>query len=469
MGSNAGSALKQLEEISGTKINVPRSNPHQTLPSARSNSAAANAAELNNMVAGAVIQGLFNSFFNNNASANKDRLNIQQREAEMADFKAAELSRINEQKAQAEYNNMMKSYKQLDDAQDIKPTTLGNSDLKLNTLDVNNESTDAKSIIPTTSAVIDLLNPVNPTPFFGDKMSVADLETLTNIENNPNVVDLREAKQFVDEKIETEVHDTISLLRKLDNKENGEPIVQRPDCITLRRKLKGFSEQRMLFQKTIDLANSELQLWESSNQTAMMNAAKDGVEYFTGILLEGLNKRGEAAERLQRILENKKNQMVKDGIKVGEIQAKIVRCKQFASAGKLAEVTTNLNDWQTFVKDGMSSLIKQLSSSNDELKQIFENPSTGKYFQSEAAELNTLLDISKLAASNEVFGKWVARKIPMIALIEISIKQIYNGTEYFLSLKRIMEARKINGGVAQTARYIQKNVDETRIAIAECN
>ena len=473
MGSNAGSALKQLEEISGGRVNVPRVNHPKIAPSSsRANSAAANAAALNNMVAGAVMQGLFNSIFSSNPAANQARLQAQQREAEIAAFEAMELNRINAEKAQADYNNMMKSYKHLDDAQDMKSKRLDNSGLGLKTLD-DTEKTIANeggnSGIPTTAPVIDLLEPANPTPFFGDKMSDADLETLTNIESNPNIVDLREAKQYVDEKIETENPGIVDLLRKYEPEGNGDPIIQKPDCKTLGRKLKGFSEQRIQFQKTINLAQSELQLWESANYNALVNAAKDGIEYFTGQLLEGLNKRGEAAERLQGILEKNRKQMLKDGVNVDEIQTKIDKCKQFASAGKLAEVTNSINDWQTFVKDGMSSLINQLSSSNDELKDIFENPATAKYFQTEAPELNTLLDISKLAASNKVFGKWVARKIPMIALIEISIKQIYNGTDYLLSLHRIMEARKINGGVTQTARYIQKNIDDTRIALRDCN
>ncbi len=470
MGSNARSALEQLEEISGTRINVPRVNPPQSVPAAsRTNSAAANAAAINNMIAGAVIQGLFNSIFSTNPAANQARIQAQQREAENAAFEAAELNRINAEKAEVNYNNMMKSYKTLDGS---KSRTAGISELGLKTLD-DTDITIANGIgktdIPTTAPVIDQLGPANSTPFFGDKMTDADLETLTNIENDPNVVDLREAKQMVDEKIETESPGIVNLLRKYETEGNGEPVVQKPDCIVLGKKLKGFSEQRIQFQKTINLAQSELDVWETANYNAMMNAAKDGIEYFTGQLLEGLKKRGEAAERYQRILESKRKQMVKDGINVNEIQAKVDRCKQFASSGKLAEVTSNINDWQTFVKDGMSSLIKQLSSSNDELRDIFENPATAKYFQSEAPELNTLLDISKLAASNEVFGKWVAKKIPMIALIEISIKQIYNGTDYFLSLKRIMEARKINGGVTQTARYIQKNIDETLIAMGDCN
>lgn len=60
---------------------------------------------------------------------------------------------------------------------------------------------------------------------------------------------------------------------------------------------------------------------------------------------------------------------------------------------------------------------------------MLDAPEMKKYFETATPELNTLLDISKLAASNRIFGKWVAKKIPVVAVIELSIKQVYNGTD----------------------------------------
>jgi hypothetical protein len=227
----------------------------------------------------------------------------------------------------------------------------------------------------------------------------------------------------------------VTLLRKYESEGNGEPIIPKPDCIKLRDQLKGYLNQREQFKKTIELSQSELKTWETANNNAMMNAAKDGLEYFTGELLQGLTNRGKAADRLQQIYNSKSRQMVQDGINVAEIQAKINRLRAISSTGQLADLTSNINDWGTFAKDGMSSIIKRLNDSNDEVKGLLEDPGMKKYFETETPELNTLLDISKLAASNMVFGKWVAKKIPVVAVIEISIKQAYNGTDYFLSLK----------------------------------
>jgi hypothetical protein len=411
---------------------------------------------MNNMVVGTIFSSLLSSMLSSGPSNNQAELEAQrakeQAEKEAAE-KAAEERRIAELKAQEEYAKMMQTYKPLEGS--------GNLGFK---------SLDGEAEPPKTAPVLDYIGAgaEKPTAFFGDVMPEADLQTLVEPESNPSIVDLRETKKYLDEKVENQSPEMVNLLRQYEPDANGQPIIPKPDCINLSRKLKGFTEQRLKFQKTVSLAHSELEIWETANRNALFNAAKDGIEYFTGQLLEGLNKRGAAAEKLQSILDKNKAQMVKDGLNIADIQAKIDRCRQLSSAGKMAEVLNNVNDWQSFIKDGVSSILNQLTSSNDELKDIFENPATSKYFQTEAPELNTLLDLSKIAAANQVFGKWVAKKIPMIALVEISIKQAYNGLDYFLSLKRIMEGQKINSGVMETAKYIQKNIDDTYLALKDC-
>jgi len=59
-------------------------------------------------------------------------------------------------------------------------------------------------------------------------------------------------------------------------------------CATLSKKLDGFLTQRGRFQKTIDLAHEQLTTWQSANRNALLNAAEDGLEHFSGELLEDL-------------------------------------------------------------------------------------------------------------------------------------------------------------------------------------
>jgi hypothetical protein len=365
----------------------------------------------------------------------------------------------------------MKSYKLLDDSHEMSIKTLNSTSMEFKTLDGNDEalSSGARKQFENTS--MPLPGPAasdGATPFFGDTMAIADLETLTAPENNADVVDLRNATKYVIENTKKDSSEIITILRKSETNINGAPVVKKADCQNIGKQLKAFLQQRDEFQKTIDLSQNELDVWETANRNALINTAKDGLEYFTGQLLEGITNRGKAADRLQQILDKNMKQMNGEGIDVADLQKKIKELRKISSSGKIAELVTNMNDWQTFIKDGTSDLLSKLSVSNKEINSILENPSMKKYFSPDQAELNTLLDLSKLAASNMVFGKWVAKKIPIIACVELSIKQAYNGLDYLLSFNRIIRAQNVNGTVLIAAKSIQKKIDDNYLALRNC-
>ena len=59
----------------------------------------------------------------------------------------------------------------------------------------------------------------------------------------------------------------------------------------------------------------------------------------------------------------------------------------------------------------------------------------------QAPELNSLLDISKIAAYSKVSGKWMAIKMPIISGVEFSINKLYDDFDFHLSYKRIVDAK----------------------------
>lgn len=48
--------------------------------------------------------------------------------------------------------------------------------------------------------------------------------------------------------------------------------------------------------------------------------------------------------------------------------------KILSSAEKISQLSATINDWQGFIKDGMSALIAQLNSSNQEIKEMLADP-----------------------------------------------------------------------------------------------
>jgi hypothetical protein len=428
---------------------------------------------LKGAIAGTLFQSLLTSIFASTGPTNTDdAIAAEQKAAELAARQAAESQRANDAAAQAAYEEMMKSYKRLDGSGTVFKT-LSDSALNLKTPGDDGEALAANARkhfdTPTDATKVgsEAANTGGPTPFFGDTMPVEDLQLLVNPENDPNVIDLRKAAAFVAENIKNGPS-TGAGTKTTDGAARGEPIVRPPDCAKLAQRLNGYLNQRSQFQKTILLAQEQVETWETANRNALLNAARDGLECFTGVLVERLDKRGKAADRLARIYQKNAKQMAKDGLNIAGIEARIKRLRMLSSAGRISELTRNVADWQTFVKDGTSALLAQLTASNREIQEMFEDPGMAKYFRTEAPELNRLLDISKIAASNRVFGKWVARKVPIIAGVELSINTLYNGTDWYQSYKRLAEAHKINGGVLDAARYLQKNIDNTYIALGEC-
>lgn len=422
-------------------------------------------ADFKTIVVGAMFQSILSSVFVDDSSNEKEILAAQQKAAEIA-WKKAEQKRAEEAKAQAEYDRMMLSYKQLEGAGQVAFKTLSDSDLGLKGL----EDLAATSRQPFDTAAAlkepDFKSTTGGTAFFGDTMPIEDIRFLVNPENDPNVVDLTKARTFVVENLKTDTQKIETATREQEKKASASP--KASDCAKLSGRLKGYVDQREKFHKTIELAQIELATWQTANRNALMNAARDGIEYFIGRLLDALTRKGEAADRLMRILNAKSAEMAQDGVDVAQVAAKIKRLKLLSDAGRVAEYTSDVKDWNKLIKDGLSAMVAELSESNREVKQMLAEPAMQTYFETEAPALNALLDISTIAASHKVFGKWVAKQVPIIAAVEFGINQVYNGMDYYLSYKRIAEAHTINGQVLKTARGIQNNIDRTYDELRAC-
>lgn len=364
--------------------------------------------------------------------------------------------------AQAAYDRMMQSYKQLNDAADAGFKSISGPSVGFKPLGSELDAMAAGARAPFDTPVAPSPSPppvtATPTAFFGDTMPVADLKLLVEPASDPRVVDLRKAKKFVQ-----------SIKQPIDLGDQGQPAWTGPnkaECQAMQTKMGAFIQQQTKFHQTILLANDQVDVWEEANRNALINAAKEGIEFFAGKFLDMRSRRGAAAERLSRILDRKRAEMLADGVDVAAVERKIARLKGTATIGKVAGIISDANDWQTFMKDGLSAVLKQLNASNAE---IFEDPVIQRYLTTEAPELQTLLDVSQLAGSAKVFGKWVAKKMPVVAWTAFTVNQTYNAVDWYVSFQHLAEAHQINGKVAEAAKSLQRKIDDTRIALRQCS
>lgn len=455
--------------ISPSKETTPQSG--KSVPSA---------PDYNAMIAGTIFQSMLTSMFSTNNGADAahqyEALMAQQAEAQAEAQYALMFQQQKEAAFKVQHKQMMQAYKQPGGSSGMayKSLTDSASDSKAayKTLDdAETLASNAKMPFdtpPDQAPGSDEVTVGKATPFFGDTMPLEDIQLLVNPENDPRVVDLREAKTYIVENLkEVDAPDRKTTTPGVGK--DGTLIVEKPDCAKLSKQLKGYVDQRDRFRKTVELAQSEVDTWQAANRNAMLNVALDGVNYFTGLLLEGMTRRGKAAARLEQIYKRNAERMVKNGVNIKEIETKINKLKRLSSAGEMAELISNISDWNDFLNNGVSGLISQMADTNRDIEQMLENPEMAEYFEGAESELNALLDISKIAASNAVFGKWVAKKIPIVAGIELAVNQTYNAMDWLLSFNRIMDANKINGKVLDAAKHIQKNIDDTAIELKDCS
>lgn len=423
------------------------------------------------MVVGTVFESLLTSVFADNKASEKEAQAAKQKAAELA-RQQAEMTRAQQMAAQAAYEQMMKSYKQLDDYQNVGFKTLSDTDLGFKTLDSDAETLAANARQPfDTASSADASMPGiagGATPFFGDSMPIEDIRFLVDPDSDPNLVDLQEAETFLVQSLkdETPKSDEPS---PSEARESNHTHANSPACSGISQKLAGYIHQRQQFQKTVSLSLEQVDTWKKANRNALFNAAKDGIAAVTGHLLDVFTKRGLAADRLQGIYQKNAARMAQEGIDPATIEAKIKYLKMLSTRGQFSDMASNMDQWQSFIKDGMSSLVKQLTQSNQEIEALLDDPKLQKYFEHDTPELKALLDISKIAATNKVFGKWVARKLPIVASLELATNELYNGLDWYLSYKRLAEANQINGRVLAAVRSLQVNINETSLALENCN
>jgi hypothetical protein len=255
-----------------------------------------------------MLTSLFSNSTKPDAAQQYEALMAQQAEAQKQAQDAMALQQQKEAAFKAQQNKMIEAYKQpagssgtafksLTDAATVSRGAYKTLD------DAEKLASNAQMPFDTPSddsAVTDVVPTGNATPFFGDTMPIEDIQLLANPENDPRVVDLRNAKSYVVENLKE--HGAPDNKTEASNEgDNGAPIIDKPDCVKLSNKLKGYVNQRDRFQKSIELAQSQVDTWQAANRNAMLNVALDGINYFTGELLEAMNRRGKAAARLEQI------------------------------------------------------------------------------------------------------------------------------------------------------------------------
>jgi len=137
-GVKGGSALEQLENMTGTKVNTSSSNTQTVAPAVKTiSSAAAFQHDMNMMVAASITSAFLNFIFSDNSKSNQQAIEAQRQQAAILAARAAAEKRYNDSIAQVKYEKMMQSYKLLNNPNGLQIKTLSSGNLAFKSLDNN--------------------------------------------------------------------------------------------------------------------------------------------------------------------------------------------------------------------------------------------------------------------------------------------------------------------------------------------
>jgi hypothetical protein len=137
-GVKGGSALEQLENMTGTKINTSNTNTRTVAPVHVVNTISQAALFQNAMkmqLASGIASAFIGMIFSSNSQSNQQAIEAQRQQAALLAARAEAERRYNDSIAQVKYEKMMQSYKLLNDPNGLKIKTLSTGNIQFKPLD----------------------------------------------------------------------------------------------------------------------------------------------------------------------------------------------------------------------------------------------------------------------------------------------------------------------------------------------
>jgi hypothetical protein len=429
------------------------------------------------MVATGIMQMLLNKMLSSDPK--KEQADAAAKQAELDRIAAEEEKQRQIQAAieQERYENMMKLYKPAPGSQSLEMKTVDSGvDLDFKNLNGEAEQLSEDARMQFESSGVDNTIPEikDGSDFFGIPVSSPDFQTLVNTENDPNIVDLTKANNYINENIAKEESAKVEDLKKDD------PVKEKKDlpegyCSNLQSKLTSYTETRAKFQKTITLTQNELSKWKEQNNDALWNAAKSGATLVTDIFLKHLDLRKNSALDIKKYLEalpfGKTPGVVDNYLKILD---QVINYKY--NLPRTAENIKKAADYAYLLRDATQIMAEEVAKSDQDVAGMLNDPKfkillntgnpavdAGQFTFGKAAEefLKGPLLKDKLVSA-------FSQTMPIVTWCQFAVDQTYNATDWILSYKNICNLNDVSGKETEAAQYLQTKIFETQSLMKEC-
>jgi flagellar biosynthesis/type III secretory pathway protein FliH len=375
------------------------------------------------------------------------------------------------------YDNMMKLYKPAPGSQSLEMKTL-DSGAPLDFKNLNGEaeqmSEDARRQFESSGNNNSIPEIKDGNDFFGIPVSSPDFQTLINPENDPNIVDLENADNYIKENIAKEESAKAESVKK-DEAAQEKKELPEGYCANLQAKLSGFTETRAKFQKTINLTQTELSKWKAQNNDALWNAAKSGVSLVTDIFLKHLDLRKNSAMDIKKYLEalpmGKTPGAVDNYVKILD---QVINYKY--NLPKTVDNIKKASDYAILLRDATQVLAEDVAKSDNEVSSMLNDPNFKVLLNDGNPDVDAGQSAAGKIADIVLDGKTLQEKLvgaftktmPIVAWCQFAVDQTYNATDWILSYKNICNLNNVTGKETEAAQYLQNKIFETQSMLKEC-
>lgn len=299
------------------------------------------------------------------------------------------------------------------------------------------------------------------TNFFGYTMPFENIQTLVNPETNENIADVFLSKKFMEQKVSADSLKISQLFLKSASETQS-------ICFDFVQRLKSSLDQRNQFYKLVIKNKQLIDIWSSANKVAMEKATQEGLKEYANQLSINFFNKETAADKLQAVLDKYSKIMAKHGVNVDSLQVKINDLRVLYSTKNLANLVSKMNNWQDFIVNEIPEMQLNLQDTSITINEIFEDKNIQKYLQTDKQAIEQLMDNSSILFINSELTKWATKKLPKMGLVALSTAQTYKGYDWQASLQQLLTSQQINGGMLDTAKYIQNNIDNSYNHLSDC-
>lgn len=425
------------------------------------------------MVTGMIMQTLITNLFTPPAPAQKTQAQIQAEQQAQIDamLEEARQQKIRDSIALAKHNQLISEFKVIDNHADLDFKSI-NGEMEMLRANASNQFDKLGNLDFSNGQISSEMSSYDNIP---DSVINGVFET----DNDPMIVDLREAKLFlVDTNLLKKANSEV--VKKEEPKLKDTPKFDEEQCKNLESKIARAIENRNKYEKTIDETISELDKWKEQNTGAMIDAYLEGLNFITDKFIKWSDKKREPAELTKKtMLEILK----KDPSNLSAKKVIDFIDEQYLNKNWSEIIIRTYNESKDFekyyfvMKDALQNFTNGFAKVDKDLIVMLNEPELQKHLNDKSftdALKFTATSLYEMAGDSEkvqqAFQSIFKLKVPYFSVAQFAVNQAYNITSWYTSRKMILELNHVHGKELQTVQYLNNKLFSDQLLLKQkCN